>query len=299
MSTTKILAYGALVIVLVLLALYAMGTFGKKDTQDGDGAPIVTPETTAVELKGVVTAINLDGIAADGPALITFVSDDGSRYTIALPSMGRLLCAAQDTVASPESAQVGDKIEVRGEQEEGGNIVPCIDVTYYLRVTGNVHDEETALDFSYRKGPNGYIMQVDPQQKMSTAPDFVRGFQLMLESDYLEMQNVTAPREGPPTIEIRAYKNTEKLEPAMWAEKNPLESNVTLATENPAEATVAGAKAVKYRTSGLYAADTYVVTQGDFVYVFIGSFVDESSPMPADLGALLDGLTFIPPEAEL
>jgi hypothetical protein len=298
MSTKTILAYGAVVVVLVVIALYALIAFEKKDTQNAEDEPLVTPETTAVEQTGVVTAINLDGIAADGPALVTFVSDDGSRYTIALPSMGRLLCAAQETIASAESAEVGDQIEVRGEQEDGGNIVPCEDVTHYFRVTGIVQDEETALNFSYRKGPNGYMLRVDPHQ-MSTIPDFVRGYQLMLVNDYLEMQNVTVPREGPPTIEIRAYKNTDALEPAMWAENNPLESNVKLAVENPVEATVAGAKAVQYRTNGLYVADTYVVTQGDFVYVFIASFVDESSPMSADLKTLLDTIAFIPPEPEL
>ena len=129
MNTNKMLGIAAIVIILLVIAYYVMTSLTRVETlQD------LPTETTSSEFKGVVTSVNLEQIIADGPALIQFTTDAGTNLTIALPSMGSLLCAASDSVASAGSLEVGDRIEVQGDTSDEGYLGPCDDESHYLRV---------------------------------------------------------------------------------------------------------------------------------------------------------------------
>lgn len=158
---------------------------------------------------------------------------------------------------------------------------------------GTVTDPELGLTFSYRKGPNGYRVDTIPV-RMSTEPDFINGYSLMLESDYEELQQATAPREGPPTLEVRAYKNTMKLRAPVWVERHPRESNAALIQGIPAEAIVGGANAVHYTSDGLYQTEVYAVAHGSYIFLFTGASNDPNAPHRADFDALIRSVAFIP-----
>lgn len=208
--------------------------------------------------------------------------------------MGRPLCAASDQVTSPHLIAPGDFIEVEGTLDEQGAIVPCERPTDYLRVHGTLSDAELGLSFVYRKGPNGYIVGEPPM--MSMDPEFVKGYDLMLESDYMELQNSTEPREGPPTIQVRAYRNVDNEWSTTWPGNHPMESNIELSTEEPEDIVIGGANAVKYTVDGLYPTLTYVVAHGSYVFVFTGAYLDENSPQRMDIETVLESVTFIPEE---
>lgn len=146
MNTSKMFTIGVIVILLLLVVYYFMNATSNVELSTN---PQTTPseintdtntdrvtETTAetVQFQGEVSSVNLDQIAFDGPGLIEFETDGGESYTVALPSMGSLLCAARDSVVAMDAVAVGDRIEVRGDSSDEGYIVPCEDESHYLRV---------------------------------------------------------------------------------------------------------------------------------------------------------------------
>lgn len=292
MENRKLLNFGALVILTAVVVYLILNSYQKDKTPQTSPVPIDQEKTSTQILTGEVTEVNLDQIAFDGPAIVTFTTTTGEMHRIALPSMGRMLCTAKDTMTEAEKIAVGDNIEVLGIKNENGEIVPCEDESHYLKVNSLLSDKQTKIEFPYRVGPNGYIMQTNHMQ-MSDNNDFVSGYEFMLWSDYLEMQNVTIPREGPPTITLRTYKNMDKLLPTIWAERNPLDSNINLIFGEKIETSFGDNKAIRYTVNGLYNYDTYIITHNDYVYVFSAAYIDENSPMPKDLQTMIAELKFI------
>lgn len=289
MKTNKVLMYvgliGIIAIVLFIVLKTNVGVPEDENKRDEEAL------AGMIERDGIVTNVNLEEMMVDGPGRITFRADDGAVYLIALPSMGLLLCDAKDAIASPSSVAVGDRISVRGTMTEGGDIVPCDDASHYFRVEGMLSDAEANIEFPYRKGPNGYVAESLPTSA-STDPDFVKGYNFILETDKTELENATDPREGPPTIMVRIYENPERVLPSVWAMRHPNESNVELALQEPNETAVGGANAIEYTADGLYATNTYIVTSNSKVYVFTASYIDDSSPMKADIKTIINDVTF-------
>jgi hypothetical protein len=290
-TISRPLIYGAVAVAGLIGLFYAFNTYiyneKQADTEGEASQPVL------VTLEGVVSAVDQSAIAADGPSRITFRTEAGESHIIAVPSMGLPLCAASDTITDPSRIEIGDAVQVRGVRSNDGEIVPCEDVSHYLRVTGFVLDYKVAVGFPYRKGPDGYVHAKDIPG-MSTDSSFVTRYQFMLERDKRALEATTDAREGPPTIELRVYENTGNLSPSVWAIRNPLESNSELAFGEPKETVVGGANAITYVADGLYAMHTYVIVHGGFMYVFTASTLDENSPQKRDLDAMLGALSFIP-----
>lgn len=85
-------------------------------------------------VKGTIMSVDLSGIALDGPAVVTISLVDGSHQEIHVPSFGLMLCPARENIADVYALQAGDEVEVRGERNEDGAIVPCSDEEHFLRV---------------------------------------------------------------------------------------------------------------------------------------------------------------------
>ncbi len=131
-----------LVIAVLLLAAYLL-YFGKdKDVEpvtdddlvvdtdgDDDGEPVTATGS------GVIATIDTTGAMVDGPYVITTQSSSTTdALVIAVPSMGINLCSARLAIVDISTLKVGDRIEVRGALDAGGNIVPCEMADHYLRV---------------------------------------------------------------------------------------------------------------------------------------------------------------------
>lgn len=89
--------------------------------------------TESVEVSGVVSEVDTDAVALDGPALVTIQADGDVEHVVAVPSMGINLCAAVEDIADVYTLMVGEQVSVRGELDEEGRIVPCVDSSHYLR----------------------------------------------------------------------------------------------------------------------------------------------------------------------
>jgi hypothetical protein len=154
-----------------------------------------------------------------------------------------------------------------------------------------VADEEVDLKFEYRESPDGYVLED------ISLPDsnFIKGYLLMLESDYEELQASTEPREGPPTISINVFKNNLNQNASVWIDQNPTYSNINLILgEADRDHVLGGANAVRYRADGLYVSEVVVVAHNGLIYVFSGAFLEEDSTIRRDFQPLLDSVEFIP-----
>ncbi len=245
--------------------------------------------------SGIVTDVNLEAMAYDGPALVTMQTAVGETVIIAVPSMGLALCEAFENIAFVDVVAVGDTVSVTGERDEDGRVVPCNDISHHLTVTSKMLDRVYGFEFEYRKGPDGYITLEDNE---STDSDFVTGIVLFNQKEYEDFRESTDPREGPPAIHVRVYRNPEKLSSFVWPERKPLESNIKRALGEIEEATVGGANASHYTVDGLYPIDTYVVASGEHIYVLMGAYLEVDSAIHKDFQALVDSFNFLQTEGQ-
>lgn len=277
--------------VFLLVGFFAFNAYLYKEKQaDNIPSPL---ETLEKEVVGTVTAIDLNGVAFDGPALIELKAEVGEPFTIAVPSMGLGLCAAAQKIADVYDIAIGDVVSVRGTIDDEGRIVPCEDVAHYLRVVGEYVDSEAGFRFEYPKGPDGYRNKGEGFT-FSEDSSFVSGVMLVNKEEDAAMEESTEPREGLPTIKVQVYTNPTKKLPAAWAEAMPRETNINLALSAPTETSVGGAKAVRFITDGLYAALVYVVTSGDHVILLRGEYIDTDSDIYRTFIDIVNTFEFIP-----
>jgi len=269
---------------LFLLAIVVIvgGYLIIKNSEQGSGNVSAT--------SGEVTEVSLDQIAFDGPAIIKILDLEGNSKTIAVPSMGINLCAAREQIADVGQVALGDIVMVSGSVDEDGNIVPCESADHYLFITGFMTDAVYGYEFAYRKGPDGYITLEDTE---STDPDYVTGITLFNKKEYESFKEATDAREGPTAMHVRVYKNSGKLHAPVWALRKPLESNIELAIGEPQETVVGGANATFYTVDGLYLIDTYIIANGDHIYVLMGSYMDKESSIYKDFQELVSSFAFV------
>lgn len=162
-------------------------------------------------------------------------------------------------------------------------------------------DEEVGLSFSYRVEPNGYrldLVEFDAAPSLGD-PGFVKGYRLMLKSDYLELQKADEPREGPPTINILIFENDDNETASAWVDNNDSFSNtVLLVGEIERNVILAGADAVFYTYDGLYTNDAVVAVHDGYVYMLSGSYFDPNQMIRKDFQTLLDSVEFTSPQSE-
>jgi hypothetical protein len=152
-------------------------------------------------------------------------------------------------------------------------------------------DPRIGLRLQYRTEPNGYAARSVPVNAEGDAA-FVKGYQFMLKSDAEYMESGHAI-EGPPTIDVRVYKNSDRLAPRVWATQHPLLSNIELARSDIEESTVNGENAVQYLVDGLYLIETAIITRGTMVYVVTGAYATEDNATYLDFEAFLNSIEFI------
>ena len=274
---------GIVVLLVVLVGGYFLLTLTN---------PQELPQDKSV--SGTVMNVNLDAIALDGPVLITLSTEAGEEI-IAVPSMGFPLCAAVERIGDVYTLAEGDQVAVTGRVDEEGRIVPCESESHELLISSTMKDAVLGFEFTYRKGPDGYITLEDTE---SIHPAYVTGITLFNKAEYELFAQATDAREGPPAIHVRVYENTEKLSSFVWPERNQQESNIALISGAVEERVVGGANAAHYPVDGLYPISTYVVANGDHVYVLMGAYLDQSSAIYRDFEALVQSFSFIQAEGQ-
>jgi eight-cysteine-cluster-containing protein len=150
--------------------------------------------------------------------------------------------------------------------------------------------EELGLVFEYREEPDGYLLQ--EIARGTEDPNFIKEYILTLKKDYEDLKNREGG-EGPPTINVFVFKNTEKQWPQAWADDHRGVSNIGLKQGNAIETAVAGAKAIRYNSDGLYLSDNVVIAHDKYIFVISGAYLEEDSIIRNDFEPFLNSIKFV------
>ncbi|MDP1625141.1 MAG: hypothetical protein Q8L64_05210 [bacterium] len=123
------------VVAILALAVYAvLRTAGLDDSSVENGGLNQNAPVNSIEVRGVVTVVDLEQAMFDGPYVIMVRGSDGVEEIIAVPSMGIMLCAARDAIVDVSTIKEGMTVEARGSMTSRGDIVPCESSSHYLRI---------------------------------------------------------------------------------------------------------------------------------------------------------------------
>jgi hypothetical protein len=297
---TKIIL-GIIATGLVIAGMY-IGIREYRTSPLVDEAGISPPEVVVqvVTLIGEVVDVNFEKVTVDGPSLLSLkAAGMEDVYTIAVPSIGLPNCTASSSIADPFQLAPGDRLEVRGIKNEVGEIVPCAGSDHYLRASRTEVKSNFGFEFTYRKGPNGYVLEENTLTTTDATLEVLYSAVFTNTEAYALYINATDVREAPEHFSIRVYENDGRLSTTQWAEAYDTESNVSKAISEPVDALIGGKPAILYTVDGLYPIDSYVVTVGSLTYVVTGMFNDPTSLIGNDFTTFVTSLKFIPIEGEL
>ncbi len=184
-----------------------------------------------------------------------------------------------DQPPTTDTTENNTEVETASETPEGQNMTVARDAVF-------------GYEFWYEGGEDGYITL---EYNESTHPDFVSGMMLMNRAEYELLQASTDAREGPPAMHLRIYTNPANLHAPVWAMRNPSETNYGLMRGTETEAVVGGANATHFTADGLYLIDTYVVANGEHIYVLTGAYREPNDEIHQDFQSLIASFNFIAP----
>ncbi len=277
----NVLIGGAVILVVLIGGFFALNSYIYNEKQ---------ADVERAVIAGTVSAIDLTPMAADGPARITIRTENGEEKIVEVPARINL-CPAMPNIVDVGVLEVGDAAEVTGDVGAEGVVVPCESMEHYFRAKGAYTNPALGFKFIYQK--DRYVMTSPPHGNEEEA-DFEEAFVLTLKTDYNDMMAATEPREGPPTISVLVYRNTKKQSALQWAEANDSVSNIEMKIGEVKDAVIGGANAIRYAVDGLYPTDTVVVPHGSYVYVLVGSYLDEEYATRKDFEPLMRSVRFIP-----
>ncbi len=294
MTTKKIALLGILFVAVGAGIVTLLGRAPSQPVEVAEPSATTTPPVVDLTLIGQVTEVNFEQVPFDGPTLITFTTAGTNEVRrIVVPSLGLTGCAAAMEIADPFQLAPGDRVEVRGRLASDGTVEPCVDMGHYLRATRTEEKTAYGFQFTYEKGPRGYVLEEGTLEATDEALEVLYSGVFTNTEDYAAFVAATEPLEAPETFSVKVYENVAALRPAQWIEAYQAEANTERIVGTVEETVVAGANAVRYVTEGLYPNHTFVVAQGAFMYVFTGQYNDPLSAIGVDFGEFVAGIGFI------
>jgi hypothetical protein len=147
-------------------------------------------------------------------------------------------------------------------------------------------NEELGYSFLYRTAPDGYVIQeIDGTANYD---DLIEGLVITLEEDHKSLlSGEREGGEGPPTINIFVFRNTDSASLSNWIERHPSITNIPLRTSDFNQSTVAGQSAIEFEVDGLYPARNVAFLHNDLVYFISGSYLTRDSALYRDFPMLV------------
>ena len=153
-------------------------------------------------------------------------------------------------------------------------------------------DEKIGLEFVYKIGKDGYVIEEIKADNANS--DLMTSLVLTRTDDFENRENLPIGGEGPPTITILVFKNTQRLLPRVWVYENTQYSNINLKLSDITDVVTYGENAIRYRADGLYVSDNVVVAHRENIYVISGMYIEEESSIRKDFLSLIETIRFIP-----
>ena len=219
----------------------------------------------------------------------------GNIFTVMLPTSRELPCVSLPDFAQPELVQSGDMIEIFGHITKDVVRVSCEQQNHYVDIKRAIHAKEVGLSFVYQVVPEGYLFNTDNSQ-LSANSDYVTGYRLTPEEHSFDASQDNVPGEGPETIDIKIYRNSQNFSVEEWVNEYDRESYIERSIGSSTKLRVGDYPALHYKADGLYVIDVYVVVANNFVYLFTGPGHAAASRLTEDYGELLTSVTLSAPE---
>ncbi len=115
---------------------------------------------------------------------------------------------------------------------------------------------------------------------------------LVLQKDY-EFMRRAEMTESPPVIIIQVIRNPERLSPAEWARGSQVRSLFGSEVSKKTEILFNGNPAIRFSSDGLYAAQNFVISYGEYMYVLSGQYIDTKSPLYTDFLGIVSSFKFL------
>lgn len=146
-----------------------------------------------------------------------------------------------------------------------------------------------AQKISFSHGSNYYLKEMS-----DAGTEESPHFKALLVLDTPENRAVidgtaTDVREGPVSMSVDVYPNTDKLTVKDWVAQDP---NRKLSNSVTTKTLVGGVEGLTYTWSGLYEGKTIVAAKGTKIYVFNGTYMDPADPIRNDFDKLVKSVTF-------
>ncbi len=163
------------------------------------------------------------------------------------------------------------------------------------------------ISFTFPSGEDAYSY-FEPQFDLSASSGPRAGFIMLPSEDYQAYQADGFMGEAPPSMSIFVYEEKEEIIPVgatntdgvdratkirLWAEANSGLTSYNLAQTPPEDTTIDGAKAIRYKTDGLYPQDVYVVFHQNNFYVITGQYDGEADPQYQAFQDLVKSILFL------
>ncbi len=149
-------------------------------------------------------------------------------------------------------------------------------------------DSEFGFEFSYRTGPDGYVLEEVRPTDLGT--NFIKALILFRTED--TEREMPVGGEGPPVMAVAVFDNPERQSPQVWADTNVQYSTINLKIGDVSETTVGGASAIRYMADGLYVSENLIVANGEHIYIITGQFLDQDSDIRRDFSPLVQSIRF-------
>lgn len=147
----------------------------------------------------------------------------------------------------------------------------------------NVSEDMERITFEY---PEEYVLL--EQSSSDQVPTLNKTLVIMQKADYDSIQRGEREGgEGPASITIQEFQNTESLTASTWAEENAQLSNFALIGGAVTETEIDGTPAIQYNADGLYANRNVVFVVDDLIYYLSGAYMDQDSLLYRDFDALV------------
>jgi hypothetical protein len=145
------------------------------------------------------------------------------------------------------------------------------------------------LEFTYKKSPKGYVLI---NNHVEWPENIIKSISLFNKQDYEWFSKPDFLGEGPPSINISVFSNSDKLSPLEWSQANALASNIELVFEEPIVSRLADVEGVSYIVNGLFIFSTYVLSYNEQIYLLSGAYYEEGDVYQKDFEELLSTIKF-------
>lgn len=157
---------------------------------------------------------------------------------------------------------------------------------------------DIGIGFTYPSGEAGYSL-IEPSVATTSDLAIKNVFLIMSTPDYIDYQGNENTEDAPPVISIMVFDNqADESEGGRitrmqnWAQANSSLTNFDNLSVESEVVEIDGAKALHYKSIGIYQKDIYLASHQGNMYLFVGQSESENDPIQQTFNDLISSVIF-------